>query len=196
MEEESQHQASLTISALGWVLAVLLFAVALFGGKPYVQHQGYDAGRKEAAEKNAQAIDQVVKKRVIEGDNYVVFGKVESVSGNAVRFETINPYLINPLSKQTRYQVATVSADTIIEKRTLLSPEAMAKALEDGRKKGLKTEDIQVHVKEPLTIDMLKVGDELRFYPTVAQDAVNDTFAVKQILLVISTQNPTNQPAQ
>lgn len=196
MNNDSTEQASLTVSAIGWLLAVLLFAGALFVAKPYVQHKGYEAGRAQTSSDNIAAVDAVVKARTIEGENYVVLGRVVSTTANSVTFETLTPYLLNPLSKQARYQTATVTADTVIEKRTLLAQDEFVKALEEGRRKGLTTDQIQVHTKEPLTLAQLKQNDEIRLYPVVAQDAVKDSFAVKQILLVITNQTTPNSSAQ
>lgn len=188
MPSESTMNASLAISALGWVIAVILFACVLFIGKPYYQNVGYEAGRLVAAEANIKAVDEAISRRPIEGDEYVVLGKLVTATSTELTIETINPYLQNPLSKDRRLQTVRIDAQTVFEKRTALSEAEFIAALEASRAQGLTTDQAILHKTEPLTVNMLKLGDEIRVYPSVAQDATKDSFYAKQVLLVLSSQ--------
>ncbi len=179
---------SVALSALGWVIAVILFACALFVGKPYYQNMGYEAGRLVATQANVKAVDEVVQNRVIDGEDYVVLGRVLNATATELNIETINPYLQNPLSKERRVQTVRIDAQTILEKRTTLPEAEFFAALEAARQTGLPTDQAILHKTEPLTIDMLKSGDEVRVYPAIAQDATKDSFYAKQVLLVITSQ--------
>lgn len=180
------------ISALGWVAAVLAVAVALFVGKPAYYRAGYEQGRETQAAANIRAVDDLLSARTIEGENYVVLGRVTNKQSNAVEIETLNPYLVNPLRTGARRQVVMLTDETIMEKRIALSAEEQVQALEDGQRRGLTTDQIQQHRSEPLTINDLRIGDEIRVYPVNVQDALKNTFTAKQILFVISSQTPQN----
>lgn len=179
---------SIALSALGWIVAVIVFACALFIGKPYYQHAGYEAGRLASAQKNQESVDSIVRSRPIEGDDYVVLGRLVTATSTELTIETVNPYLLNPLSKDKRIQTVRIDENTVLEKRTTLAEADFLKALADAQLKGLTTDQAKLHKSEPLTIDMLKLGDEIRVYPSVAQDATKDEFYAKQVLLVISSQ--------
>ena len=180
--------ASVALSAFGWVIAVVLFACALFVGKPYYQNAGYEAGRLVATQANVEAVDAAIKQRPIEGDEYVVLGKLITATATELTIETINPYLQNPLSADRRVQTIQIDAQTILEKRTALPEAEFIAALQAARDRGLTTDQAVLHKTEPLTISMLKSGDEIRVYPAIAQDATKDSFYAKQVLLVSSSQ--------
>jgi len=188
----SSSTSAMIISALGWVAAVLAVALALFVGKPSYYRAGYEQGRETQAAANIRAVDDLLSARTIEGENYVVLGRVTNKQSTAVEIETLNPYLVIPLRTGARRQVVMLTDETIMEKRTALSAEEQVQALEDGQRRGLTTDQIQQHRSEPLTIDDLRIGDEIRVYPVNVQDALKNTFTAKQILFVISSQTPQN----
>lgn len=188
MNDQQNHPVSLLASSIGWLTAVIVVAAALFAGKPYFYNRGYEEGRSTQAEANIRAVDAIIAGTQIEGENYVVFGKVISTSGSAVVFETLTPLLNNPLRDGARHQTAQIDAQTIIERRTMLPQDQIIRAQEQARSRGLSTQDAVIHKAETITAADLKPGDEIRVYPRVTSDAVKDSFETKQILLVISGQ--------
>lgn len=196
MESSSSLNPSIAISAAGWVLAVIAVATALFVGKPYYAAQGYENGRLMQAENNMKAVDAILASRGVEGAEYVVIGRSLEAGNGRVVIEALNPYLNNPLRKGFRTQTVSIDAETVIEKRTVLPQEEFIRALEEARQQGLSTQDAVVHASEPLTLEQIPVGTEIRVYPRVAQDAVKDSFVAKQILWVISSHQPSPNQVQ
>lgn len=181
------------LSALGWIAAVVTVALLLFVGKPYYQNLGYEEGRRVQSEANVKMADAAIAARVIEGTDYVVFGRIAEVNSAGLVIETRTPYLNNPLREEPRRQTILVDSTTVIEKRTILPTEQFIAAQEEARLRGLSTQDAVVHTSETLALSDLRIGDEIRVYPRVAQDAVKDQFEAKQILFVISNQQaPSN----
>lgn len=189
MNDTKTISTAMVVSALGWVAAVAAVALALFVGKPAYYKAAYDQASSEQSQKNIMAVDQALASRTIDGNQYVVLGKVVSKEQDRLVIETQNPYLINPLRKEPRHQTVLLTPETFMEKRVMLAGDDFVKALEEGQRKGLTTDKIQLHKKEPLTLDTIAIGDQIRVYPTIIQDAVKDTFTAQQILLVISSQS-------
>lgn len=195
-DARSPISASLFVSAAGWVLAVVGVAVALFVGKPYFAAKGYEQGRATQADSNIRAVDEILARRIVPGTDYVVYGRFIQAQNGSLVFETLNDYLRNPLRPGGRTQTALIDASTVIEKRTVLPPEEFMRVLEDARRAGLSTQEANIHASEPLSLNDIPVGTEIRVYPRVAQDAAKDTFAAKQILWVISNQQASSNQDQ
>lgn len=191
MEPQQDHPVSLIVSAAGWMAAVVVVALALFLGKPHFFNKGYEQGRTDQAAQNVAAVDQQIASQAIQGDNYVVLGRVVSVSAAEIVFETGNPILVNPLRSGPRQQTAVINAQTVIERRTMLPQDEIIRIQEQARSRGLSTQDVVIHQAETISATDLKPGDEISIYPAVVADAVKDSFAARQVLLVISNQTPT-----
>jgi hypothetical protein len=186
---QGSFSSAMTVSALGWIAAVLSVALALFVGKPYYMNRGYEQGRLTQAEANIIAVDASIQSKVIEGADYVVYGRVLSKSADILVISPLNPMLTNPLRKEARQQIVIIDDQTIMESRTVLPEAQYHQAVLDGERRGLTTDQIKLYTVEPLDVDDVLVGDELQIFPVVAQDAVKDQYTAKKILKTISNQS-------
>lgn len=168
-------QASLILSALGWIAAVVAVAAVLFGAKPYYENTAYEAGRQARAQENITRVDEWILTQVSQDELFAVQGRVVSTTADSVTFETLTPRLNNPLRPQRRQQTARIDADTLLEKRSLVS-----------------TTQTQQYESEPITINQLQIGDEITVIPRLTQEVAQDIFAAKQILRTISPQETTS----
>ncbi len=181
------------VSTAGWLAAVASVALVLFVGKPFYFEKGYTSAREEQARLNIEAVDRLLASSAASEEKQILFGQIVSVQANALEIEILNQRFNNPLRKERFTQRLLITEDVVVEKVTLLQDEAYIQALEEGRSRGLTTDQIQLTDSEPLSIEDLYPGDIIQIIPATSQDLFASELTPLQIIYQPQTQNNFSQ---
>lgn len=197
MPQSSLNRASILISSLGWVIAVIVVAVSLFIVKPYYFGTGYDQGKSDQYNHDVTVVQNYIGSPPPPTANLIavpIQGKITAVSSNSLQVDSLAPASVNPLINQPRKYTILVDAQTKIY---LQSPKTQAEYQDAVKKAQAANQDpsrIMPYDQKVIAISDLKVGDTIQALGKDPTDSTKETFTASEIDM--NAPNSDQQPGR